>query len=191
VHRLGGRYGRGRIVDHLTGKTKDVTAYEAGLSTYGVGQEFSPHGWRDLIDQLLFEGLLVEDPNDGRPLVGLGGVAEVKAVYRGERRVVLRRAPEAHDATTRTGRPRKRARDDAVNALGAEHRVLFDALKSWRRLLAIEQGVPPYVIFGDRSLAEIALMRPRNLSDLALVNGVGEAKLARYGETVLKLVREN
>jgi ATP-dependent DNA helicase RecQ len=104
---------------------------------------------------------------------------------------VLRRAPEAHDATTRSGRPRKRARDDAVGALGAEHRVLFDALKSWRRLLAIEQGVPPYVIFGDRSLAEIALMRPASLSDLALVNGVGEAKLARYGQAVLKLVREN
>ena len=191
VHRLGGRYGRGRIIDHLTGKTKDVSEYESGLSTFGIGREFSPHGWRDLIDQLLFEGLLVEDPNDGRPLVGLGGVAEVKAVYRGERRVVLRKAPEAHDSPARTGRTRKRARDDAVGALGAEHRVLFEALKSWRRLLAIEQGVPPYVIFGDRSLAEIALMRPGNLSDLALVNGVGEAKLARYGEAVLKLVREN
>ena len=78
-----------------------------------------------------------------------------------------------------------------MSALGAEHRVLFEALKSWRRALAIEQGVPPYVIFGDRSLAEIALMRPRTLPDLALVNGVGEAKLARYGEAVLKLVREN
>ena len=72
VHRLGGRFGRGRIVDHLLGKTKEPSEFEAALSTFGVGREFSPAGWRDLIDQLLFEGLLREDPNDGRPLLGLG-----------------------------------------------------------------------------------------------------------------------
>jgi ATP-dependent DNA helicase RecQ len=190
VHRLGGRYGRGRIVDHLLGKTKDVSEFEAGLSTFGVGREFSPQGWRDLIDQLLFEGLLAEDPNDGRPLVGLGDAAAVKAVYRGERRVSVRQQIEQHDPTTRSGRPRKRVRE--VNAiLGEGNHGLFDALKAWRKALAVEQGVPPYVIFGDRTLAEIAALRPKSLSDLMLANGVGESKLARYGEAVLKLVREN
>src|SRR6185312_4421840 len=108
VQRLGGRYGRGRVVDHLLGKTKEPSDFEAGLSTFGVGREFSPAGWRDLIDQLLFEGLLREDPNDGRPLIMLGDAAEVRQVYRGERTVQLRRAPEPHNATTRSGRPRKR-----------------------------------------------------------------------------------
>ena len=61
VHRLGGRFGRGRIVEHLLGKTKGVSESEAAMSTFGVGREFSAAGWRDLIDQLLFEGLLVED----------------------------------------------------------------------------------------------------------------------------------
>src|SRR5206468_444997 len=59
VHRLGGRLGRGRVVDHLLGKTKDVSGSEAAMSTYGIGREFSAAGWRDLLDQLLFEALRV------------------------------------------------------------------------------------------------------------------------------------
>jgi ATP-dependent DNA helicase RecQ len=62
VHRLGGRFGRGRLVDHLLGKTKGVSESESSMSTFGVGREFSPAGWRDIIDQLLFEGLLAEQP---------------------------------------------------------------------------------------------------------------------------------
>src|SRR3546814_9858990 len=63
AHRLAGRYGRGRLIDHLLGKTKDVSDREAALSTWGIGQELSQARWRDLTDQLLFEGLLREDPN--------------------------------------------------------------------------------------------------------------------------------
>jgi ATP-dependent DNA helicase RecQ len=190
VHRLGGRFGRGRLVDHLLGKTKDVSAFEAGLSTFGVGKEFSPHGWRDLIDQLLFEGLLREDPNDGRPLVGLGDIEGVRAVYRGERRVAVRRPPEKLDPSTRSGRPRKRTRE-AMSNLPAEAMGLFEALRAWRRDEAHAQHVPPYVIFHDATLAEIAQRRPAGRAALAAVSGVGEGKLERYGEAVLKVVRDN
>src|SRR6202022_4055931 len=95
VHRLGGRFGRGRLIDHLLGKTKDVTDHEAAMSTYGVGQELSAVAWRDLVEQLLFEGLLREDPNDGRPLIGLGEADAVKRVFRGERRVMVQTRAEA------------------------------------------------------------------------------------------------
>ena len=190
AQRLGGRCGRGRLVEHLLGKTKDPSPFESSLSTFGVGQEFSPHGWRDLIDQLLFEGLLHEDPNDGRPLIGLGDPDQVRAVYRGERRVSLRKAPEALDATTRSGRPRKR-RGGAPLDVPPEAMPLFEALRAWRRDTAHAQHVPPYVIFHDATLAEIARERPSSAPALAAVNGVGEGKLARYGEAVLKVVREN
>jgi hypothetical protein len=66
VHRLGGRFGRGRIIDQLLGKTAHAPASETQLSTFGIGREFSAAGWRDLMDQLQFGGLLREDPNDGR-----------------------------------------------------------------------------------------------------------------------------
>jgi len=190
VHRLGGRYGKGRITDHLLGKTKDVSEYEAKLSTYGIGGEFSVTGWRDLIDQLLFEGLLVEDPNDGRPLIGLGDAAAVKAVYRGERQVALRQAPEAHDSP-RAARRAKRSGRDPLAEIGPEDRLLFEALRAWRKEVATAQGVPPYVVFHDRTLMEIALARPKSGTELGRVGGVGQGKLDRYGAAVLKLVRDN
>jgi ATP-dependent DNA helicase RecQ len=189
VHRLGGRFGRGRVVDHLLGKTKDPSQFEATLSTFGIGRDLSPQGWRDLLEQLLFEGLLVEDPNDGRPLIGLGDASEVKAVYRGERRVKVRHEPESYDASTRSGRPRKRSRE-ALEPVAGEDRALFDALKAWRKEVATEQGVPPYVVFHDRTLLEIARGRPKSLPELAQIGGVGEGKLARYGAAVLKVVRD-
>ncbi|MBS0296491.1 MAG: DNA helicase RecQ [Proteobacteria bacterium] len=190
VHRLGGRYGKGRITDHLMGKTKDVSEYEAKLSTFGIGREFSVSGWRDLIDQLLFEGLLVEDPNDGRPLIGLGDPAAVKAVYRGERQVALRQEPEAHDAP-RAARRAKRSGRDPLAEIGPEDRLLFEALRGWRKEVATAQGVPPYVVFHDRTLMEIALARPKSAAELGRVGGVGQGKLDRYGAAVLKLVRDN
>ena len=194
VHRLGGRFGRGRVIDHLLGKTKEPSAFETGLSTWGIGAEFSPTGWRELIDQLLFEGLLREDSNDGRPLLGLGEAEGVRAVYRGERQVKLRRQPEAFDPTTRSGRPRKsktRGKTGAAAPLAvkADDRNLFDALRDWRRGEAARQSVPPYVIFHDRTLAEIADARPGSLAALAKVGGVGQAKLDHYGEAVLEIVR--
>jgi ATP-dependent DNA helicase RecQ len=190
AHRMGGRFGRGRLVDHLLGKTREVSEFEAGLSTYGVGREFSPAGWRDLIDQLLFEGLLREDPNEGRPLIGLGDAEAVRAVYRGERRLALRKQPEGLDASTRSGRPRKRTRD-ALASLAATDTALFEALRAWRRDEAQTQHVPPYVIFHDATLAEIASRRPEGLTALGAVSGVGEGKLARYGQAVLAVVRTN
>ena len=190
VHRLAGRVGRGRVVEHLLGKTKAVSEFEAALSTYGIGREFSPAGWRELIDRLLFDGLLAEDPNDGRPLLRLGPPDAVRAVYRGERPVTMRRALEAHDLTTRSGRPRKR-RGGAPLAVTEADLPLFEALRAWRREEARRQSVPAYVIFGDVTLAEIARFRPGNASALLEVNGVGEAKREHYGAAVLAIVREH
>ena len=87
------------------------------MSTYGIGREFSAGGWRDLLDQLLFEGLLREDPNDGRPLIGLGEADEVEAVYRGERRVAVRQMPAGASADAR--RPRGPRSASAAAASGS------------------------------------------------------------------------
>jgi ATP-dependent DNA helicase RecQ len=184
VHRLGGRFGRGRLIDHLLGKTKEVTDHEAAMSTYGVGQELSAGEWRDLIEQLLFEGLLREDPNEGRPLIGLGEAAAVRAVYRGERQILVRAPAEPAARPRRT----RRSREAAPQASGADQ-PLFEALRAWRGRAAKAQGVPPYVIFHDRTLTEIAAVRPGSRAALERISGVGESKLARYGEAVLEVVR--
>ena len=185
VHRMGGRCGRGRIVDHLLGRTKDAHPSETALSTFGVGAELSMGAWRDLLDQLLFDGLLVEDPNDGRPLVGLGPADAVRAVYRGERRVSVRAGVPARE---RKARGPKGALGEAIQ-IKLDDRPLFEALRAWRKAEAQAQAVPPYVIFHDRTLAELAAARPGDLDAVARVAGVGQAKLDRYGEGVLNVVR--
>jgi ATP-dependent DNA helicase RecQ len=185
--RLAGRYGRGRLVDHLLGKTKDVSEQESSLSTWGIGQELSTSQWRDLCEQLLFEGLLREDPNDGRPLVGVGDAEAVRAVFRGDQRVMMRRHPDGDEDGPRAPRKGKRARTAAA-ALSPADQPLFEALRAWRTAQAKTQHVPPYVIFSDRTLTEIATARPTSRAALERVNGVGEAKLAHYGQAVLELV---
>src|SRR5262245_3375661 len=190
VHRLGGRFGRGRVVDHLLAKTKNALVSETAMSTYGIGREFTAGGWRDLIDQLLFEGLLREDPNDGRPLLGLGAANEVRAVYRGERRVSVRQAMTSGRSEGNGRSPRSRRRRDGDSAVvDAADAALFAALRAWRRERASEQHVPPYVIFNDATLADIARKRPKNSEDLKDVSGIGQRKLQRYGAAVLELVR--
>ncbi|MBD3835725.1 DNA helicase RecQ [Brevundimonas sp.] len=188
VQRLGGRFGRGRVVDHLTGRTKDVQPWEQQLSTWGVGADLSPNGWRDIVDHLLFEGLLVEDPNDGKPLVGLGDPEAVRAVYRAERRIEVRRVPARSDAPRRRDRSGE-GRNAALESMDADVRARFEALRAWRRDRAAEQHVPPYVIFQDRTLMEIAHAEPGDLSALAAVSGVGQSKLDRYGKGVLEALR--
>jgi len=184
VQRLGERFGRTRVVDHLLGKTKDVQNWEANLSTWGIGADLSLTAWRDVIDHLLFEGLLVEDPNEGKPIIQLGDPEAVRAVYRGERPIQVRKAPVR---VVEAERPRRNAgRNLAAEALDTDVRARFEVLRAWRRDRAAEQHVPPYVIFQDKTLVEIALSEPRNLNALGRISGVGAGKLERYGKGVLE-----
>jgi len=183
VQRLGERFGRGRVIDHLLGKTKDAQPWETALSTWGIGADTALHTWRDVLDHLMFEGLLVEDPNEGKPLVRLGDPEAVRAVYRGERAIEVRQAPARATASrerVRTGR------NAALESMDADVRARFEVLRAWRRDRAAEQRVPPYVIFQDKTLLEIALAEPGDLDRLAHIPGVGQTRLDRYGKGVLQ-----
>jgi ATP-dependent DNA helicase RecQ len=190
VHRLGGRFGRGRVVDHLLGKTKDPTPAEAALSTFGIGQELAVAGWRDLLEQLSFDGLLIEDPNDGRPLVGLGDPEAVRAVYKGERRISMRKTTVEKSSRRAASRTARQARATGGGDVAPADMAMFEALRTWRKQEASLQGLPPYVIFHDKTLAEIARMRPGSLSALAECGGVGQGKLERYGRAVMDILAE-
>ena len=183
VQRLGERFGKTRVIDHLLGRTKDVQPWERDLSTWAIGADTGQHSWRDIVDHLMFEGLLVEDPNDGKPLVRLGDPGAVRAVYRNER-IIEVRAPTARAAParerTRTGR------NAAMESMDADVRARFETLRVWRRDRAAEQRVPPYVIFQDRTLLEIAMAEPGDLDRLGHISGVGQSKLDRYGKGVLE-----
>ena len=92
------------------------------------------------------------------------------------------------DAGARVGPERARAGREAREAIPTKDRALFEKLRAKRLELAKAQGVPPYVIFHDRTLAEMAARRPRSAAELAGIPGVGEGKLARYGEVFLEVI---
>ena len=118
-------------------------------------------------------------------MVGLGEAEAVRAVYRNERPIEVRKAV----VRAGSGAPRERTRNDrnaAVEALDADVRSRFEALRAWRRDRAAEQHVPPYVIFQDKTLLEIAQAEPGSLDALGRLSGVGQTKLDRYGKGVLE-----
>jgi len=100
--------------------------------------------------------------------------------------VGLRKALDGADAP-RTGRKARKARE--ALAVSPADQPLFDALRGWRTGEARRQHVPPYVIFPDRSLIEMAALKPGSLARLADISGVGESKLTRYGEAVLAVIK--
>ena len=116
-------------------------------------------------------------------------------VLRGERQVMFRRdapRPAASGATAagspgRGGKSRRAAPTPAAE-LGPEAQAVFERLRAWRTGVAKELGMPPYVIFHDSTLRQIAAAPPTTMAGLALVNGVGETKLARYGQQILDIL---
>jgi ATP-dependent DNA helicase RecQ len=173
----GQKFGSGQIVDILLGKrTPKVEQFDHHtLTVFGVGTELGEGEWRGVIRQMLAQGLLeVEGTYQAYVLTDAGRV-----VMRGEQEVRLRRDPEK---ATRT---RTRSAKGPQVELPAEAAAVFERLRSWRGATAKEQGVPAYVIFHDATLREIATRTPATLAELGTISGIGEGKLAKYGEGVL------
>ncbi len=175
------RFGAGHLIDILLGRqTPRVDQYgHDELSTFGIGTELSEAEWRGVVRQLLAQGLLAVNSDGFGTLVLTEASA---AVLAGERRVDLRREPE------RTSGRAARKTKSVVADLPAEAQELFEALRAWRAAEAKEQGVPAYVVFHDATLRELAVGRPSSLEGLGTVTGVGEAKLAKYGESLLEVL---
>ncbi|MEU6079125.1 DNA helicase RecQ [Streptomyces sp. NPDC047108] len=181
----GQKFGAGQIVDILLGKkTAKVIQFDHdALSVFGVGTDLREAEWRGVARQLLAQGLLAVEGEYGT-LVLTDASGEV---LRGEREVPLRRDPER---AARAAKPSKGegARRAAPADLPEEAVPVFEELRAWRAATAKEQGVPAYVIFHDATLREIATVAPSSLAELGTVGGVGENKLAKYGEQILELL---
>jgi ATP-dependent DNA helicase RecQ len=190
----GPSFGAGQPIDILLGrKTPKVVSYRHdSLSTFGIGGELSEGEWRGVVRQLLASGMLsVEGDHGTLDLTDLGA-----EVLRGERQAMFRRdTPRPSLPAARGGRGQKAASPQAkAPASPAElppsAEPVFERLRAWRAAVAKEQGLPAYVIFHDATLRQIAVTLPTTLAELAQVSGVGETKLARYGEQVLELLGE-
>src|SRR5271170_4840694 len=194
LQRLGGpSFGAGQPIDILLGKkTERVASYgHDRLSVFGIGGELREAEWRGVVRQLLAGGLLAVHSDHGT----LALTEASGQVLRGERQVMFRRdaprpAASAASAGRGGGKSRRAAPGPAAAELGPEAEQVFERLRAWRTGVAKELGMPPYVIFHDATLRQIAAAPPATMDGLARINGVGETKLARYGPQILDVLAD-
>jgi ATP-dependent DNA helicase RecQ len=174
----GQKFGAGQIIDILRGKqTAKVDQFDHHtLSVFGVGADLADGEWRTVIRQLMAQGLLSVEGNYQTFVL----TPASREVLRGERQVMMRRDPEK-----KAGKARTRSSKGPAVELPPGAAPVFERLRAWRAATAKEQGVPAYVIFHDATLREIVARTPASLDELGTISGIGENKLAKYGEGVL------
>lgn len=180
VFRTGQRFGVTYLIDVLRGSENErvIQMGHQQVSTYGIGKDLSANEWKSVFRQLVANGYLRTDP-DGYGALQL--TEQCRPLLKGKAAVQLRKDPEVKKATARgTSRSGASVREQVTDHRG------WEALRACRKQLADQQGVPPYVIFHDTTLFAMLEQRPKNLSELAGVSGVGAAKLEKYGELFLK-----
>jgi ATP-dependent DNA helicase RecQ len=184
--RTGQRFGAGHLIDILRGKsTEKVKQFgHDSLPTFAVGADMDDMGWRSVFRQLLAGGLLEAD---AQAYGALKLTDEARPVLKGETTLTLRR----HAVRSKSKAVKKtREKGRTTATISAGDSPLFDALRGWRADKAREQGVPAYVILHDRTLHELATLRPQSLTALLDVPGIGLAKAERYGEALLAHLRD-
>ncbi len=186
VYRLGQSFGIGHVISVLRGEDIDRIRDRGHdrLSTYALMKGASKNEIRDLIWQLVGQGYL-EQTESEYPVLRLTPAA--RSVLRGEAEVRLRQPI----APTKKVDDRRKRRAASATLDGNYDAALFDVLRKWRRAEADERGVPPYIIFSDRTLRDIARVRPETLTQLREVYGIGDAKLEAFGAAVVEIVKGN
>jgi ATP-dependent DNA helicase RecQ len=179
VYRTGQRFGAAYVVDVLLGKETDRIRQNRHdqLPVYGIGTELTGPAWRSVVRQLIVQGYLRSDQSRYGALIL---TEQSRPVLRGEVELKLR-----EDKRLKT---EKKKRRDRTAALAPVDQSLFEELRELRKEIADELDLPPYVIFHDATLMQMAEERPTTEAALLAISGVGEAKLRRYGSAFLEAI---
>ena len=187
IYRTGERFGAGHLIDVLTGNQNDKTVRFGHVDTpvFGAGKDLPARTWQSVYRQLLAAGLVAVDH---AAFGALKLEPEARAVFRRERTIRFRKdrptgAKASKGASSRSA--------SARSALEGSDMELFEALRAARMAIAKELSVPPYVVFPDTTLVAFATERPTSHEGLLGIPGVGQAKLERYGDAFLKVIREH
>jgi ATP-dependent DNA helicase RecQ len=180
VYRVGERFGIKHVIGVLRGAdTERIRSLgHTGLSTYGIGSDRSEQDWTSIVRQLIHHGYLVQDIAN-YSVLRLTSAA--RPLLRGEIRLELAR-PRVRETTKKAKRPK------ATAELGAADEPLFDELRFLRKQLADAEGKPPYIVFGDATLVQMARQKPMDEQDMLRISGVGQAKLEKYGGDFLDAI---
>jgi ATP-dependent DNA helicase RecQ len=183
IYRVDQRFAAGHVIDVLRGVQSERIGqwHHDSLSVFGIGSERSEQEWRALLRQAIAIGLVTVD-HEAYSSLKLTEAA--RPVLKGEKKVQLRQYQK----------PVKQKRAPAARSgyveleLSASEQAIFDKLRWWRVETARAHGVPAYVVFQDATLREIAKVKPGSLDELRGVSGVGEKKLASYGDEIVALI---
>jgi ATP-dependent DNA helicase RecQ len=186
VYRTGQRFGVVHLIDVLLGKNNArVEQFQHHqLSTFGIGKALSQQQWSSVFRQLVSGGYLKTD------IEAYGGIKLTEAsrpVLRNETEVWLRRDEDSSKHKSSKAERGARVKEGYAEA---NDDPLWHALKAKRTELAKDQGVPPYVIFHDSTLLEILTQKPGSLTEMGNISGIGQAKLARYGDDFLQVLED-
>jgi len=181
VYRTGQRFGAVHLIDVLRGRATERTAQwgHEQLNVFGIGADLDEAAWRNVFRQLVALGF-AEPDHDAYGALKLTDAS--RPVLKGEQPVEMRQLQPRKGKVSKT-------RSAVAAGFSPADAGLLDQLKAWRLEKALEQSVPAYVILHDRTLAEIAALRPGNMDSLATISGIGNKKLERYGAALLDLVR--
>lgn len=182
VYRTGQRFGASHLIDVLLGNATDriIGLRHEGLSTFGIGAEYDKKQWLSLYRQLVAQNLLEIDANHKGLSITKAGHDFLKS----KATLLLRR----HE-TRKSARIRRGGSAAPNTIVKSADTALFEALKAKRLELAREANMPPFVIFHDKTLHEMADLRPQTLDEFAKISGVGEQKLKNFGEIFLKILK--
>jgi ATP-dependent DNA helicase RecQ len=183
----GQRFGAAHVIDILRGARNDrvLSRGHDSLSVYGIGKPRSVDEWRSVARALLHQGL-IDETQDGYPVLSLN--AQSAQVLREE--LIVHIAAPVKRTRGRSSSTVDPPAGTPTAAPAAQSGALFDRLRALRKRLADENGVPPYVVFHDATLREMVERRPLTLDQFAELPGVGQAKLARYGDHFIAALRE-
>ncbi|MGB0135196.1 DNA helicase RecQ [Dokdonella sp.] len=183
VYRTGQRFGVKHLIDVLRGVDGEkVNKFgHDQLSTFGIGAEFDDRQWSAIFRQLVAAGLLAPD-DEGYGTLRL--VDASRAVLRGECVVQMRHVADKVERKARQKTDRSSRARQSID-IAPHESALWESLRNTRARLAKEQGIPAYRIFADATLLQMLREQPQSLGELATISGVGEKKLASYGEDFL------
>ena len=184
IYRTGERFGQAYVIRVLLG-VEDERISSFGhdrITTYGIGKEHDNRTWRAILRQMVALRLIEVD------LSGHGGlsISEEGRRFLREKPSLMLRIPSAPRSTRQQA-----TRKPASAVLPEADRSLFEALRAKRMEIARAQNVPPYVIFHDKTLIELAAARPASAREMAQIPGVGDTKLERYGPAFLAAIVEH
>lgn len=188
MKRTSERVGMGMLIDILRGSQKQELL-ELGydkLKTYGAGADVSPYDWQNFILQMLNMGIIemVYDEKFALKVTPLGDSIlygeKKQTLVQIARRSVVAKPKETTKATSKTRKPAAETTENAPN--------LADLLRKLAKKLAAAEGMPPYVVFGDATLAEIMRKMPQNIAELSEITGMSERRVASYGSQIIALL---